>query len=151
MFSVIADAYSKWIEVYKSSTSTSDVTIEKFLQAFAIHGVPEVIVTYMGTCFMSKEYADFTSKNGIMHVKSTLYHPASNGLAERSVCIFKEGMKKMSKGPGPLMTKLQRFLLTFRTTPQTTTGISSAELFMNRRLRTKLDLVKLEVRCKGNA
>jgi transposase InsO family protein len=107
MFLVIVDAYSKWIEVYKSSTSTSEVTIEKFIQAFAIHGVPEVIVTDNGTYFTSQEFADFTSENGILHVKSSPCHPASNGLAERSVGIFKEGMKKMSKGPGSLMTKLQ--------------------------------------------
>jgi transposase InsO family protein len=72
-----------------------------FRQAFDIHGVPEIIVTDKGTCFMSKEYADFTSENGIMHVKSSPYNPASNGLVERSVRIFKEGMKKIAKDQDP--------------------------------------------------
>ena len=146
MFLIIIDAYSKWIEVFKTSTSTSEVTMEKFRQAFATHGIPDVLVTDNGTCFTSHEFAIFTSENGIQHVKTSPYHPASNGLAERAVRIFKEGMKKMDKGHGSLTTKLQRFLLNYRTTPQTTTGVAPAELLMNRKLRTKLDFVKPEIR-----
>lgn len=122
------------------------MTIEKFRQAFATHGIPDVLVTDNGTCFTSHEFSCFTSENGILHVKTSPYHPASNGLAERAVRIFKEGMKKMDKGPGSLVTKLQRFLLNYRTTPHTTTGVTPAELLMNRKLRTKLDFVKPEIR-----
>lgn len=146
MFFIIIDAYSKWIEVFKTSTSTSEVTIEKFRQAFATHGIPDVLVTDNGTCFTSHKFSTFTSENGILHVKTSPYHPASNGLAERAVRIFKEGMKKMDKSNGSLMTKLQRFLLNYRTTPQTTTGVAPAELLINRKLRTKLDFVKPEIR-----
>lgn len=77
-------------------------------------------------------------------MKTSPYHPASNGLAERAVRIFKEGMKTMDKGPGILVTKLQKF--NYRTTPHTTTGVTPAEFLMNRKLRTKLDFVKPEVR-----
>ena len=79
-------------------------------------------------------------------MKTSLYHPASNGLAERALRIFQEGMKKMDKGTGSLMTKLQRFLLNYRTTPQTRTGVAPAELLMNRKLRTTLDFVKPKIR-----
>ena len=90
--------------------------------------------------------SQFISEIGILHLKTSLYYPASNGFAERAVRIFKEGMKKMDKGTGSLMTKLQRFLLNYRTTPQTTTGVAPAELLTNRKLRTKLDFVKPEIR-----
>ncbi|XP_069108965.1 uncharacterized protein [Argopecten irradians] len=43
---------------------------------------------------------------------------------------------------GSLNTKLQRFLLAYRTTPQTTTGKTPAELLNNRKLKTNLDLIK---------
>ena len=36
----------------------------------------------------------------------------------------------------------QRFLLAYRSTPQTTTGVTPAELLLNRRLRTRLDLLR---------
>ena len=44
-----------------------------------------------------------------------------------------------------LLKSLQRFLFSYRTTPQTTTGQSPAELLMGRRLVTAFDLLKSEV------
>lgn len=63
-------------------------------------------------------------------MKTPPNHPAAKGLSERAVRIFKEGMKKMDKDPGSLVAKLQRFLLNYRTTPHTTTGVTPAELLI---------------------
>ena len=79
------------------------------------------------------------TKNGIKHSTSAPYHPASNGLAERAVKTFKTGMRKMTKGT--LKQKLARFLLSYRTTPHSTTCVSPAELLMNRKLKSALDLL----------
>ena len=59
------------------------------------------------------------------------YHPSSNGLAERAMQTFKQGLKKMKYGT--LQTKISRFLFSYRTTPQSTTGVSPAELLMGRK------------------
>ena len=48
----------------------------------------------------------------------------------------KHGVKKIS---GTLRDKLARFLFQYRITPQTTTGVSPAELLFGRRLRSCLD------------
>ena len=40
----------------------------------------------------------FCEVNGIRHILVAAYHPKSNGLAERAVKIFKDGLKKMSEG-----------------------------------------------------
>ena len=77
-------------------------------------------------------------KNGIRHVKTAPYHPSSNGQAEWAVQVFKEGLKKFTKGT--LETKLARFLFQYRLTPHTTTGIPPAELLMGRQLRSHLNL-----------
>ena len=73
------------------------------------------------------------------HIRSPPYHPASNGLAERAVQTFKEGLKRFKTGT--LSARLSRFLLWYRITPHSTTGSSPSELMWGRRLRSKLDLL----------
>ena len=48
-------------------------------------------------------------------------------------------MKKLSTGS--LQDRVNSFLFKYRTTPQTTTGVTPAELMMGRKLRTHLDLL----------
>lgn len=85
-------------------------------------------------------------QNGIDHVRSAPFHPSSNGLAERAVQTFKEGMKKV-KGE-TVQTRLSRFLFSYRITPHATTGLSPAELMMSRRLRSASDLLMPDVKTK---
>jgi transposase InsO family protein len=138
MILVIVDAHSKWIDAHVVASTSTSATLEKLRTVFATHGLPEVLVSDNGPAFSSTEFREFTQRNGIKHLTSAPYHPASNGLAERAVQTVKEGMKKMS---GPLEVRLSRFLFKYRVTPQATTGIAPAELLMGRRLRTHLDLL----------
>ena len=70
----------------------------------------------------------------IVHVKSSPYHPSTNGLAERAVQTFKAGIKKLIDST--LESKLSHFLFCYRLTPQTTTGQSPAELLLGRRIKS---------------
>ena len=120
-------------------STTSTATIEKLREIFATHGLPKTLVSDNGTNFSSSEFELFMSQNGpngIRHIKVSPYHPASNGQAERAVRVFKEGIVKMEGGS--LKTKLARFLLRYRITPHSTTGVSPAELLMNREMHTQL-------------
>lgn len=146
MFLVIVDAHSKWLDIYPTKTCTSQVTIEKLRQSFSVFGLPKMLVSDNGTCFTSAEFETFMKQNGICHVRSAPFHPSSNGLAERAVQTFKEGMKKMKEGT--IQTRLSRFLFGYRITPHITTGLSPAELMMSRRLRSALDLVVPDVKTK---
>ena len=116
------------MEVKPVTAATSTVTIEHLRSIFATHGLPEMLVTDNGSVFTSEEFRTFTKQNGIRHSTSAPYHPASNGLAERSVQTFKNFMKKCTDGS--IEARVSRFLLQYRVTPQTTTGISPAEMLM---------------------
>ena len=131
------DAHSKWIEAHIVSSTSSEASIEKLRMIFAIHGIPEHIISDNGTGFTSKEFKQFTESNGIKHAFTSPYHPASNGLAERTVETVKSGISKLD---GSIESRLSTFLLTYRITPHTSTGISPSELLMGRRIRTCLDL-----------
>ena len=76
------------------NSATSNATVEKLQTVFATHGLPEVIVSDNGTAFTSEEFALFVQRNGIRHLTSAPYHPASNGLAERAVQTLKSALKK---------------------------------------------------------
>ena len=73
-----------------------------------------MLVLDNGLVFTSSEFEDFTKQNGIHHVKSAPYHPASNGLTERAVQTIKAFMKKEINGT--IDTRVSRFLLQYRTT-----------------------------------
>ena len=115
MFLLLIDAHSKWLEVHMTNSSSSATTISLMRKSFATPGLPEVIVSDNATNFTSEEFECFLKKNGIKHLRTPPYHPASNGLAERAVQTFKGGMKKLKEGT--LETKLARFLFTYRITP----------------------------------
>ena len=93
---MVVDAHSKWLEVEVVNSATSHATIEKRRSIFATHGLPKMVVSDNGPSFTSAEFREFTRKNGIRHIKSAPYHPASNGLAERAVQTLKESLKKMT-------------------------------------------------------
>ena len=143
MFLVLVDAHSKWMDIFPVHRATSTMTIEKLRETFAIHGLPEVIVTDNGTCFTSAEFQQFLAANSIRHVRTAPFHPSSNGLAERAVQSFKAAMKRMKDGS--VETKLSRFLMRYRITPHATTGVPPAQLLFNRLPRSRFDGVRPSV------
>ena len=138
MFLLMVDAHSKWLEVH---VATSRSTIENMRSTFATHGLSELLVTDNGSAFTSKEFEEFLQKNGIRHVTSAPYHPATNGSVERAVQTFKTAMKKATPDT-PIETRVARFLFHYRLTPHSTTGISPAELLLGRRPRMHLDQLR---------
>ena len=98
MFLLLIDAHSKWFEIHMTTSSTSKAMMSLMRRSFASLGLPEVIVSGNATNFTSKEFEHVLRKNGIKNVKTPPYHPSSNGLAERAVQTFKDGMRKMTDG-----------------------------------------------------
>ena len=111
---------------------------------FSTHGIPYFLVRDNGPSFLSQEFDVFCKLNGIKHLKISPYHPSSNGAAKRSVQTFKIALKKIVEGKeiNDLDSTLSRFMLSYRTTLHSTTGISPAELLFNRKLNTRLNFVK---------
>ncbi len=135
MFFVLIEAHSKWMDVYPVNSATSATTIECLRNSFSNHGLPELIVSDNGTCFISAEFKEFLHKNGVRHVTSAPYHASSNGLV--AVQIVKTMLKKTVDGT--IATKLSRVLFSYRI--QTTTGLSPAELLYGRKLRCSMDFI----------
>ena len=140
-FLIVVDAHSKWIEAHPVPSTSSETTIKVLRNIWATHCIPEHLVSDNGSGFTSQEFQTFLAENGVKHSLTSPYHPSSNKMAERTVQTVKQGIAKLE---GTISCRLSRFLLSYRITPQTSTGLSPAELLMGRRLRTRLDLIHLD-------
>ena len=92
----MGDAHTKWIEAFQTNSTRSSTVIECLRTLFAWFGLPEMVVRDNGSCFVSEEFKTFLVKNGVKHIATVPYHPATNGLAERAVQIVKKGLKKVT-------------------------------------------------------
>ena len=79
--------------------------------------------------------------NGVKHIRSAPYHPASNGQAEYFVQKSMKAMVQKEGSRSQFKRALNQFLLTCRTTPHSTTG-ETPFLFLKGEVRTRLDLLR---------
>ncbi|XP_048003392.1 uncharacterized protein K02A2.6-like [Leguminivora glycinivorella] len=144
-FLVIVDAFSKWVECFEVSNNYSTrVIIERLSEVMARFGIFNVICSDNGSYFISKEFKEFCARNGIQHITSPSYSPASNGQAESYIKIIKRAIKGiiMSGSSGKdLNVKIQEFLFHYRNSTHSTTDRSPSELLFGRKLRSRLDLI----------
>ena len=127
MFLIFVDAHSKWPEVIPISSTISSSTIEVLRDLVARFGIPEQFVSDKSAQFVSEEFQAFVRSNGIRHITSILYHPATNGLAKRAVQTFQQAFRSMHQSSKPVNEKLAKFFIAYRNTPHSTTGASPAE------------------------
>nr|XP_029715715.1 uncharacterized protein K02A2.6-like [Aedes albopictus] len=145
MLLIVVDAYSKWLEVKVTSTSTTAATIGIMDELFSRYGVLVTVVSDNGPQFTAVEFKDFLQKSGVkFHKLSAPYHPATNGQAERYVQTTKDALKAMGTTASTLHSNLNIFLQQYRLAPHATTGESPSKLFIGRNIRTRLDLLKPE-------
>ena len=145
MYFLVVDAHSKWPETFEMTQTTTTKTVSLLRHLFAKYGLPEQVVSDNGPQFTSDEFAQFMCRNGIRQTRSSPYHPSSNGAVERFVRTFKQTMKAGEKDGLSHHHRLANFLLTYRTTPHSTTQVAPCTLFLGRSIRSRLDLVRPDV------
>ncbi|XP_031349038.1 uncharacterized protein K02A2.6-like isoform X3 [Photinus pyralis] len=145
MLLILVDAYSKWVEVKVTASTTASSTITILDELFATYGAPVTIVSDNGPQFTSEEFKQFLQWSGVKYHKlSAPYHPSTNGQAERFVQSVKDALKAMGTNRDTLKSNLNEFLRQYRKAPNATTGQQPSLLFLGRVIRSRLDLVRPE-------
>ncbi|UYV84041.1 K02A2.6-like [Cordylochernes scorpioides] len=136
-FLIVVDSMSKWPEAIIMDHCTATATVRVLRSLFAVHGLPDQVVSDNGRMFVGHEFQEFLRMNRVRHITSAPYHPQTNGQAERVVQTLKQLIRK--NGWENISVTLPRALFAMRTTPHGTTGLTPAELLMGRRLTTRMN------------
>lgn len=94
MYLIVIDSYSKFIEVVPMFNNiTSSDTIKQMRKIFARYSLPLYFVIHNGPQWTSNKFAIFMSNNGVHHLLTAPFHPATKGAAENSVKSVKNCVK----------------------------------------------------------
>ncbi|KAK7907616.1 hypothetical protein WMY93_016228 [Mugilogobius chulae] len=106
-------------------------------------GVSKEILTDCGTNFLSKLLQQVYQLLGVKGIKTTPYHPQTDGLVERYNQTLKSMLRKFVSTTGADWDQWLPYLLfAYREVPQASTGFSPFELLYGRQVRGPLDLLK---------
>ena len=129
---VTVDALSGFFEIDLLRQQTAAEVIIKLKMHFARYGTPITLATDNGPQFASKQFAEFAKKWRFDHRTSSPHYPRSNGQAEAAVKVAKSILRKVQHEKSDVYMAL----LDYRNTPRTTTGLSPAEVLLQRKTRS---------------
>ncbi|CAG2207858.1 unnamed protein product [Mytilus edulis] len=135
---VLVDYYSRYFEVAVTKNISSE-NITSLISKFCLtHGLPLSIHTDNGPQFVSQHFKNFMSEHGIVHHRTTPLWPQANGEVERQNRSIMKRVKIAQAEGRDWKLELSKFLIMYRSTAHSTTGVSPSELLFGRKIRTKL-------------
>ena len=140
---VICDYATRYPEAIALRTIDANAVAGELLKFFARVGVPEEILTDQGTNFTSQLIAEVYRLLQIKPIRTTPYHPQTDGLVERFNGTLKSMLRKTANEEGKDWDRLLPYLLfAYREVPQASTGFSPFELLYGHHVRGPLDVLK---------
>ena len=135
---VVIDSYTKFPEVEIIKSTTAGAVISRLHRIFAVHGMPSEIYSDNGPPFTSVEIKNYMLARGIKHRFVTPYWPQANGEAESFMKPLAKAIKAAKMEEKNWKDELHGLLLSYRTTPHSTTGVAPSQLLFNRKVRTNI-------------
>ena len=110
---------------------------------FSRMGIAREVLTDQGSCFMSRVIKELLSLLQVKQLRTSVYHPQTDGLVERFNKTLKQMLRKTMDTDGKNWDQLlPHVLFAIREVPQASTWFSPFELLYGRRPRGILDLAK---------
>ena len=123
--------------------STDSASVATALMGiFTRLGVPKEVLTDQGSNFLSSLMEELYRMLGTRHLKTSPYHPQTNGAVERFHGTLKHMLRKTTTDKRDWDTVLPSVLFAFREVPCASTGFSPFDLMFGRHVRGPLDILQ---------
>ena len=120
---VIIDCYSRFPEVETLKLTSCMQVIPKLDSIFARHGVPTKLTSDNGPPFQSDEFKRYMLHLGIKHHHSIPLWPQGNSEVEAFNKPLEKAIRAAHVENRPWQQEVYKFLLSYRSTPHSTTKV----------------------------
>jgi transposase InsO family protein len=119
---VAIDKFTKWIEFKPIASLTSTKAVEFIQDIIFRFGIPNSIITDLGSNFTSLEFFDFCEQKSIQIKYASVAHPRANGQVEQANGMILEALRKKvfdknEKFTGKWIRELPYVVWSLRTQP----------------------------------
>ena len=137
------DFATRYPEAVPLKNIDTETVAEALVDIFSRLGVPEEILSDLGTQFVSECMKEVTRLLSIKQLITTPYHPMCNGLTEKFNGTMKSMLKRLcSEQPRQWHRYINPLLFAYREVPQESTGSSPFELLYGRAVRGPMFILK---------
>ena len=134
--------FTKYPEAIPLRRVDNQTVLEAMIEIFSRHGLPKTILTDQGSVFMSKLTGQLWELLGVQRVRTSPYHPQSDGALERWHACLKGMLKRTDTDLKYWDRHLKYLLFVYRDTPHCVTGFSPFTLLFGRQVKGPLDLLR---------
>ena len=135
---VMLDGATGFPEVEIMTKTTAFLTIRAFDKVFARHGLPRTLKSDNGPLFQSQKAKDYLAAYDIHRHRVIPLWPQANGKVESFMKPMGKAIRWAWAESRDWQRELFAFLLNYRTTPHSSTGVSPAEVLFKRVIRSTL-------------
>ncbi|XP_073789446.1 protein NYNRIN-like [Danio rerio] len=140
---VILDYATRYPEAIPLRKATSSAIAKELFLLCSRVGIPAEILTDQGTPFMSRLMADLCRLLKVKQIKTSVYHPQTDGLVERFNKTLKQMLRRVVAEDGRDWDLMIPYVLFgIREVPQGSTGFTPFELLFGRQPRGLLDVAR---------
>ena len=140
---VLVDYATRYPKAVPLRNISARTVAEALFKVISRVGIPKEILTDQGTTFMSRTLRELYELLGIKSIRTSVYHPQTDGLVERFNRTLKNMIRKFVHEDAKNWDKwLEPLLFAVREVPQASSGFSPFELLYGRRPRGVLDVIK---------
>ncbi len=140
---VLVDYATRYPEAVALRNISAKSVAEALFSMISRVGIPKEILTDQGMAFMSRTIRELYELLGIKLIRTSVYHPQTDGLVEQFNRTLKTMIRKFVHEDAKNWDKwLEPLLFAVREVPQASTGFSPFELLYGRQPRGVLDVLR---------